>query len=269
MNKQQLIDIATDFVAHSEDNFLKPQVAISRDLAGMKLFEAPLLGFAAAEDAYFARFKDPAVIGSHFLHPAEWLPGAKTVMSFFLPYTETIKRSNSEGAWPSAEWLHGRYEGQKMLIRLTEFLLSRLAAAGHKAIAPPLEKRMLVRVRPDDSDFPSFTSNWSERHVAFVCGLGTFGLSRGLITARGMAGRFGSIITRLALSPDERSYDEREEYCTRCGACIRRCPAKAISFAGKDNTLCCDFLDAVKEKSEPRFGCGKCQVGVPCESAIP
>ena len=39
-----------------------------------------------------------------------------------------------------------------------------------------------------------YASNWSERHVAYVCGLGTFGC-QGLITSKGLAGRFGSIIT--------------------------------------------------------------------------
>ena len=34
-------------------------------------------------------------------------------------------------------------------------------------------------------------------HAAYLCGLGTFGLSRGIITKPGMAGRFGSIMKTL------------------------------------------------------------------------
>ena len=73
-----------------------------------------------------------------------------------------------------------------------------------------------------------YASNWSERHVAYVCGLGTFGLSKGLITERGMAGRFGSIVTDAELAPTPRKYSDPFEYCTKCGACQFRCPAKAI-----------------------------------------
>jgi epoxyqueuosine reductase QueG len=106
--------------------------------------------------------------------------------------------------------------------------------------------------------------------VAFVCGLGTFGLSRGIITRRGMAGRLGSIVTKLELEPDEKTYKDIYEYCTMCGACARKCPVNAISLEnGKDHKPCSDFLDMTEEKYKPRYGCGKCQVSVPCERKIP
>lgn len=43
----------------------------------------------------------------------------------------------------------------------------------------------------------TFGSNWSERHAAYVCGLGTFGLSKGLITDKGMGRTF-------CVRPDQR-----------------------------------------------------------------
>ena len=64
---------------------------------------------------------------------------------------------------------------------------------------------------------------------------------------------------------------ELENYCTKCGACIKRCPVNAISLEkGKNNVLCSGFLDRVLEKAGiPYYGCGKCQVGVPCEKRAP
>jgi len=116
----------------------------------------------------------------------------------------------------------------------------------------------------------SYTSTWSERHAAFVCGLGTFGLSRGLITIRGMAGRFGSIISELYLPADERQYEEVSEFCSMCGQCVKRCPVGAISIEeGKNHSICSAFLDRTTTRYSPRYGCGKCQTGVPCESRIP
>ena len=125
----------------------------------------------------------------------------------------------------------------------------------------------------------SFSSNWSERHVAYAAGLGTFGLSRGLITEKGMAGRFGSVVTNAVFPRTERKYSDPFAYCTMCGACQRRCPVGAIDksrgFAlGKDQLICGPY---VKGNSLPphgpngivRYGCGKCQVRVPCEHAIP
>lgn len=117
---------------------------------------------------------------------------------------------------------------------------------------------------------PHFTSNWSERHVAYVAGQGTFSLSRGLITEKGVAGRFGSIVTSLSLPADTRKYTEVDEYCNRCGACLANCPVHAISFEkGKSHEPCGAYLDETAFKFSPRYGCGKCQVDVPCECNIP
>ncbi|MCL2760544.1 MAG: 4Fe-4S binding protein, partial [Desulfuromonadales bacterium] len=118
--------------------------------------------------------------------------------------------------------------------------------------------------------FSKYTSNWSERHIGFVAGLGTFGLSKGIITEKGMAGRMTSVITDLTLPVIKRAYKNTYEYCTMCGACVKNCPAKAISVkTGKDHKTCSNFLEMVKEKEPPYYACGKCQVKVPCEGNIP
>ncbi|MGB4438837.1 MAG: 4Fe-4S binding protein, partial [Sedimentibacter sp.] len=59
-------------------------------------------------------------------------------------------------------------------------------------------------------------------------------------------------------------------YCTMCGACANNCPVNAISIEnGKDHKKCAAFLDLTAEKFKPRYGCGKCQVSVPCGRKIP
>ena len=66
--------------------------------------------------------------------------------------------------------------------------------------------------RTEGEDEPVYGSMWSERHVAYVCGLGTFGLSKGIITRRGMAGRFCSLVTELELDADIRPYQGLYDY---------------------------------------------------------
>jgi epoxyqueuosine reductase len=110
---------------------------------------------------------------------------------------------------------------------------------GEQALAPGLDLRFRVEEKK---------SNWSERHVAFVAGLGTFGLHRALITAKGTTVRIGSVITTLVLSPTPRPYTRYDEYCpflTRgtCGACMKRCPPAAITERGKNNNACGDYID--------------------------
>lgn len=280
MNKQDLIKMASDFVENSKDNIITKEIALSDNVVGMKIFDAPIFAFGAADDEYFKLLKNTSAIGKHFLLPQEWLPQSKTVISFFLPFSQAVKEGNRRNmAWPSEEWLHGRIEGQAFLKKLCQHLKSELINTGNSSLVPSLDKRFMAKGKLKSSEKESdnkneinlqFTSNWSERHVAFVCGLGTFGLSKGLITKKGVAGRLGSIITELYLPPDKREYETIYEYCSMCGACVKNCPANAISIdKGKNHILCSDFLDKTIEKYKPRYGCGKCQVRVPCESGIP
>lgn len=262
------------FVENSEDNLITSQTALSETVVGLKMFEAPIFAFGAANDEYFRLLKEPNAIGQHFLLPQEWLPQAKTVISFFLPFTEAVKKSNRRDlSWPSEEWLHGRIEGQAFINKLCRYLSSELVNAGYESIVPSLDERFWTKTGQSGDNgetTETFTSNWSERHVAFVCGLGTFGLSKGLITPKGIAGRFGSIITELYLSPDKREYENLYANCSMCGACGKNCPVNAISIdKGKNHRICSDFLDKTAQKYKPRYGCGKCQVGVPCENGIP
>jgi epoxyqueuosine reductase len=267
LNKQDLINIAINFIGHSEDNYIPKQIALSESVIGMKIFETPIVAFGSADDEYFEALKQPSIIGEHFLSPKQWLPQSKTVVSFFLPFSESVKKGNGRDMlWPSEEWLHARIEGHALLNKLGLYLKSELINAGYNSLVPSLDKRFFST----GFSAVSFTSNWSERHVAFVCGLGTFGLSKGLITKRGLAGRFGSILTELYLSPDRREYENIYEYCSMCGACVNNCPVNAISIEkGKNHVECSKFLNKTLEKHQPRYGCGKCQIGVPCESQIP
>lgn len=270
MEKQYLTKLAEEFIEYSQDNYITKEIALSDNVVGIKIFDTPLFAFGSADDEYFTLLKQPAVIGEHFLLPEEWLPQAKTVISFFLPFSEEIKKSNRRDmSWPSEGWLHGRIEGQVLLNKLCMNLKSELINAGYNTVIPALDERFWQNSdRPDYK--ATFTSNWSERHAAFICGLGTFGLSKGLITQRGIAGRFGSIITELYLSPDKREYKNIYEYCSMCGKCAKNCPVCAISIEnGKNHIICSKFLDQTIEMYKPRYGCGKCQIDVPCESKIP
>lgn len=279
MDKQEIIEMGACFIRKSEENHIKRDIAISDLVVGMRIFDDPIFAFGDADDKYFSRLKDPSIIGEHFNLPKEWLSQAKTVISFFLPFSKLVKNSNKQDkTWPSEGWLHGRIEGQALLNSLCLKINKELIKQGYRSIIPSLSKKfwsrsgyamnnqLTVYQKPN---LPVFTSNWSERHVAFICGLGTFGLSKGLITKKGIAGRFGSIITDLYIEPDLRKYEDSSEYCLKCGECIKQCPAHAISLeGGKSHFICSEFLDKIKVKYRPRYGCGKCQVNVPCENGI-
>jgi len=265
MTRDEIIESAVEFTRNSTINYISKEAAIKPEYAGVKIFDDPIFAFGSADDEIYESFKSDDIISNQFLTPAEWLPEAKTVISFFLPYTEQVRVSNAKDyEWPSDKWLHGRIEGQIFVKELSIYLEKTLSAAGYKSLAPSADERFKTAMPA------AFTSNWSERHAAFACGLGTFGLSKGIITKKGTAGRIGSVITELNLQKDDRPYTEIYEYCTMCGKCAKHCPVHAISLEkGKIHKPCSDFLDEVLKKDKLRYGCGKCQVNVPCESGIP
>lgn len=270
MKKDELIKEAQDFLIHSADNLIGPEVALSKQIEGTNIFDPPILGFGDSEDTYFHLYQDPNIIGPDFLLPTQWLPQAQTVISFFLPYSKEVREGNRiDPSVPSHGWLHGRIEGQHMVEQLCIHLQNKISEAGYDSVIPTLDSRFQIFKNPPASSL-LYSSNWSERHAAFVCGLGTFGLSKGLITKKGMAGRFGSLITTMHFPHDSRQYHNIYEYCSMCGACAKRCPAHAISLEhGKNHTLCSDFSNQTLAIYKPRYGCGKCQVAVPCEASIP
>lgn len=282
VQKEEFIKKIVNFVEKSEDNFVSDEDAIYPNLAGMKIYEVPLVGFARADDELFiTEFKKKGIIHPEYMTPLEWLPGSKTVISLFLPFTKEIKNSNRnkidepyESGIPqrcSAEWLHARIEGQIFLNKITDYIQSILENEGFETICPTTSGKLHM-ITP-------YISTWSERHAAYTAGLGTFGLSKGLITQKGMAGRFGSVITNAEFEADIRPYSEPFEYCTMCGACMMKCPVSAIDQArgcalGKDQLICGPYVSGSKlpphgSNQRVRYGCGKCQSGVPCESGIP
>lgn len=277
LEKREIEKLIINIYNECPGNYITEEFALSPEFVGTKMFEEPIAGFGSAADELFEKYMEKDVIGPWFMKPEKWLDGAKTIVSLFFPFTEEIKDSNrscTDG--PSPQWLHGRIEGQAFVSEFSKRLRDALIEKGVKACAPAVDERFRsVSGGNNFKEYPevnekTFGSNWSERHAAFVCGLGTFGLSKGLITRKGMAGRFASFIIDLELETDQRSYTDVYEYCTKCGVCIKRCPAKAISLEnGKDHCICSPWLRKIAELHAPRFGCGLCQTRVPCESCIP
>jgi epoxyqueuosine reductase QueG len=273
MTESEFLAAFQDTFRSIPENFITADIALRPDLAGMRMYDDPVVGFADPDDSLFLALKQPEAIGPHFLLPRDWLPDAGTVICFYLPNSEAVRKSNAANFdWPSDEWLHARIEGQAFIDILLERTADMLRDRGCSVNVPFHDKRFKTGnpMISDKSVQGFFTSNWSERHAAFVAGLGTFCLSRSLITARGVSVRFGSLIVSDRFETTPRPYTGIYEYCNRCGVCASHCPAGAITLeAGKAHPPCSDFLDSVRAKCAPRYGCGKCQTAVPCEAGIP
>ena len=96
-------------------------------------FEEPLIGFAAADDPLFTRFKE--IIGEFHFTPAEIMentygPGrgeAKTVICWILPIAGATRKSNrKEDKMPSLEWALTRSHGERFNTLLRMFVVDLL-----------------------------------------------------------------------------------------------------------------------------------------------
>jgi ferredoxin len=230
------------------------------------IWDAPLIGIASANDPLFERFQDPEVIGPGHRLPYEWLPGAQSIISVFLPFTEHISKNYTKSQRYSAiEFSSGKWNGSKFLNVVRRSLIRFVEQQGGKAVAPNIDPRY-------DSD--EWLPFWSERHAAFASGLGTFGLHKNFITEKGALGRLCSVVTTLRLMPTERKYSDIYGYCLyafdgSCHACIKRCPTGAITDAGKLPGMCEQHGNKEHFKDWSYGSCGHCSTLIPCAREIP
>jgi epoxyqueuosine reductase QueG len=245
-------------------------------------FDEPLVGYAAAGDPIFSDYK--TIIGDFHQTPQEVAESvfgdnvqATTVISWILPITRATRESNrGESVYPSQRWARTRNFGEPFNTALRRHLAAHLEGLGFRAVAPQLAPGW----RSLEDPSAGLASTWSERHAAFAAGLGTFSLNGGLITARGIAHRIGSLVTDLPLVPTPRPYTGWGEWCPflakgSCGACISRCPVNAVLPGERDKVACHGHVyGTVPAAVAQRYGvtetgCGLCQTNVPCEERIP
>ncbi len=272
MTKQEIIRIAEDLMKENTVAELSCAVAAQLGISDCSFFDAPLIGVAAADDVLFEDMKQPHAIGPHFITPNQWLDGAKSVVSIFVPYSQMVKKANSScpADKVAAEYVYAKNVAVPYIDALVEKLIGAIKTEGYSVVVPSKEsaRMKMETVLPDGTKL--YTSRWSERHIAYICGLGSFGISGGLITSKGPAGRFISFVTDMPLEADTRAYTDVYEYCTFCGGCAARCPADAITMeGGKVKAKCSVFVDSTKEQYKPLYGCAKCQCGVACANGIP
>jgi epoxyqueuosine reductase QueG len=257
-------------------------------LDGTFIFNEPLVGFVAGDDPIFYQLKE--VIGEFHLTPYEVMSKISKlervsspsdtnlgVISYVLPISKKTRDENGKMKnMPSKRWVHARLWGEKFNKKLQNHLVSLLKEQGYFAVAPET-RRSIYRTLSDDK--VGIASTWSQRHIAFAAGLGTFGLCGGLITKAGKAHRTGSVIVNYPLDSPQRTTDINRDCLffqnEGCQQCIKRCPSGAITNAGHDKERCYTFqfqkLFPIIRKNYgiDIYTCGLCQTAVPCEEKSP
>jgi len=248
------------------------------------IFNVPLVGFSTSSDPLFDAYK--TIIAPTHLTPhealalalnrnPEELPQKLSIISWILPIATKTRQSNRlEKLTPSRLWANTRWYGEKFNDALRHHVVQVLQEKGFVAAAPVIQPYFNTK-----SNEKGPYSNWSERHIAYVAGLGTFSLSDGFITEKGIAHRCGSVVTDMVLPASFRSANTAFSNCLfyadgSCKKCVARCPAGAITEAGHNKIKCQDYaygkLRYLREEYKVgNPGCGLCQTKVPCEFKNP
>lgn len=278
---QLITRIIAEMVRTSPDN----RLAFLNDFI---IWDEPLVKFADGDDPLFEEYK--SIIAPSHLTPREALaaacgkrpgdlPERLAVISWILPAAEQTRKANrAEKSLPSRLWSHTRWYGEKFNDKLRRYLVDFLAERGYLAAAPVMQPYF----REYTGERGPYT-NWSERHVAYAAGLGTFSLNDGFISERGIAHRCGSVVTSLRLPASPRTAQGPFSNCLfyrgiNCRVCAKRCPVGAITEEGHDKFKCRQYQDDIGyadtlkngyDKDTSVAGCGLCQTKVPCEFRIP
>ena len=260
--KQEITDLIKAFVTEYES---RDEIATS--------YGEPLVGFADAHHPYIQSL--PQLISPTHELPQNVLPDARIIIAYFVPFTKDLARSNRNGGtFASPEWARAYEETNALFAELNGKLIDYIhAKAGRAGVTP----------KAVTFDQKHLISDWSQRHIAYAAGLGTFGVNNMLLTRRGCCGRFSTVVTNLDLVPDA---PVEGEYCLykksgKCGACVKNCPTGALTVEGYDRVKCYALCQE-NAKLYTEFGssylsedgtgansigsevCGKCITGSPC-----
>lgn len=283
MDKDTLKTLMLDTAAHWEGNTFSPY-----GLGDGPIWDTPLIGFARGDDPMFSALRE-IIAPTHWTPAEAWAaayPGdtqegsALTVVCMAFPHDAAVmEKQQKAGDLPDIRWVYARNTWNTIVVRLYHNLIARLKKYEIAAVAPDQHPGFAI----GQSERIGYFSNWSQRHIAHIAGLGTFGLSDGFITKKGIAVRLISLILKGTWPADVRPYEAYNEWCLysrggNCGLCVSRCPAGAVTKeGGHDKDKCkayiarCEAyfrtLPGINPAAE--MGCGLCQAGVPCARKNP
>lgn len=250
------------------------------DSRGNKIIDRISVGAQSAKHPYFTRLSKH--IKRH-LKPSDFFKEEfsletninLSVVSFALHCSkETVIDNSKEDKYPSRSWIEMTDKFFNQIHEpLSEYI--KVLFSGSKIMFPTKSKLYSVngteKIR---------IANWSERHVAFGCGLGSFGLQGALITEFGCTSRLISIVTDKEFqsysTPLEDIYANCLHYQGKgCRQCVKRCPVGSVNSEKRIIEKCFDreFVEN-KEVSLKTYGkeitaCGLCMTGVPCSFINP
>lgn len=224
----------------------------------------PIVGFTTADDPVFENLRR-GISPTHFL-PEDMLSGAKSIISFFVPVSESTVRSNNISG-PSIEYAHVKRMQKDLMESVIDDLKAILAEKGIRC-SDNTEGHIPFKLEPPYHP-------WLQKPIAVACGVGKFGVNRQIITKSGCTGRLGSIVIDAETVPTGKI---EEEYCLyfadgSCGECVKHCPVGALKLDDIDRHRCKQQIHKITEDYTGMLkisdNCAQCITDMPCAREVP
>jgi len=270
---------------------------------GDKIFSSPVIGVAKGDDPIFQKYKE--IIGLEHLTPLElWIEEGferviasnLRIISIVFPFSDKIRTESKnvkkylQVTLPAEIYCVGRNYATAFQIETCRQVIEYFKRYNYKTVAGMLSDSYSLILKK------SYYSSWSERHIAFATGLGTFSLHEGLITEIGCNIRLASVVTDAPLEVTPRKSEDPYANCLyyskgTCRICEFRCPANAIDEKGHNKVRCQEYIHRIERKMLTRIdsilkpqnrrinwkvrptsypvGCAFCQFDVPCMDRNP
>jgi epoxyqueuosine reductase QueG len=230
-----------------------------------KLWKEPIIEIIPAIDEKLNILKE--AVSMEHLMPCDILSDAKSIISFFIPFQDNVIDSNLNGKMASDEWVIAYIKTNELIKIINDKIEKLMEQHGYKTGTIPATHNF---------DTEKLVSNWSHRHIAYIAGIGTFGINNMIITKNGCCGRLGSIIINYELSEYKQTHGIKEKCLNKingsCGICRQKCIANAYENLKFDRYKC--YKQCLKNaENNKKTGyadvCGKCLVGLPCSKREP
>jgi epoxyqueuosine reductase QueG len=248
------------------------------------IYDDLLIGFQKVDHPIFDKIAE--IIPEH-LKPLDFLPefqmdnsvgkiGLSVISFSFVFNQKTVEENSLQNDYPSFSWYKSTDLFTEFITTFRQFLKKYCDNEQIHYVVPNTIKDKYRIIWRDGIKY----STWSERHIAYACGLGSFGLHGSLITDNGCAHRLMSVI----IDKEFKYYNEPDQPWNKnclsanninCGKCINKCPVNSIRISGRSIINCLKHESIEnKETSKRIFGyemeaCGLCMSGVPCSTKNP
>lgn len=226
-------------------------------------FGTPIIGYVSVKHPLFWEFFDNDLC----MHPKGIYRPGNTCVVHFVPYSKEVTESNRGGKLPSKEWSAAYYDGMHLSMYLNRIISDTLDEVGRLHSGTTI---------PTDWNEETYRPEWSHKLVAYIAGIGRFGIGGSFHTELGFAGTLGSLLVDAEydmLDDEELEYlciDETIEdinsdskylgadFVKVSDEAIKACPIGAITKDGIDQKKCQEHCKKINDYIPSPEVCGKC-----------